>query len=61
MRQESYWLNQTWEIVSIDKSPLMRYPVTVKFDKCDFKAFSGVDGGANTSQFSVKELEAAAS
>jgi len=39
----------------------MRYPVTVKFEKCDFKAFSGVDGGANTSQFSTKELEAAAS
>ena len=61
LRQESYWFNQIGEIVSIDKSPLMRYPVTVKFDKCDFKAFSGVDGGANTSQFSVKELEATAS
>ena len=61
LRQESYWFNQIGEIVSIDKSPLMRYPVTVKFDKCDFKAFSGVDGGANTSQFSVKELEVAAS
>ena len=60
LRQESYWFNQIGEIVSIDKSPSMRYPVTVKFDKCDFKAFSGVDGGANTSQFSVKELEAAA-
>ena len=61
LRQESYWFNQIGEIVSIDKSPAMRYPVTVKFEKCDFKAFSGVDGGANTSQFSVKELEAAAS
>ena len=60
LRQESYWFNQIGEIVSIDKSPAMRYPVTVKFEKCDFKAFSGVDGGANTSQFSVKELEAAA-
>jgi len=61
LRQESYWFNQIGEIVSIDKSPAMRYPVTVKFEKCDFKAFSGVDGGANTSQFSVKDLEAAAS
>ena len=61
LRQESYWFNQIGEIVSIDKSPAMRYPVTVKFEKCDFKAFSGVDGGANTSQFSTKELEAAAS
>ena len=61
LRQESYWFNQIGEIVSIDKSPAMRYPVTVKFEKCDFKAFSGADGGANTSQFSVKELEAAAS
>ena len=60
LRQESYWFNQIGEIVSIDKSPAMRYPVTVKFEKCDFKAFSGVDGGANTSQFSIKELEAAA-
>ena len=59
LRQESYWFNQIGEIVSIDKSPSMRYPVTVKFEKCDFKAFSGVDGGANTSQFSLKELEAA--
>ncbi len=48
LRQESYWFNQIGEIVSIDKSPAMRYPVTVKFEKCDFKAFSGVDGGANT-------------
>ena len=61
LRQESYWFNQIGEIVSIDKSPAMRYPVTVKFEKCDFKAFSGVDGGANTSQFSIKELEAASS
>ena len=61
LRQESYWFNQIGEIVSIDKSPTMRYPVTVKFEKCDFKAFSGVDGGANTSQFSMKELEAASS
>ena len=61
LRPESYWFNQIGEIVSIDKSPAMRYPVTVKFEKCDFKAFSGVDGGANTSQFSIKELEAAAS
>ena len=60
LRPESYWFNQIGEIVSIDKSPAMRYPVTVKFEKCDFKAFSGVDGGANTSQFSIKELEAAA-
>ena len=59
LRPESYWFNQIGEIVSIDKSPAMRYPVTVKFEKCDFKAFSGVDGGANTSQFSIKELEAA--
>ena len=58
LRPESYWFNQIGEIVSIDKSPAMRYPVTVKFEKCDFKAFSGVDGGANTSQFSMKELEA---
>ena len=61
LRPESYWFNQIGEIVSIDKSPAMRYPVTVKFEKCDFKAFSGVDGGANTSQFSMKEIEAAAS
>ena len=61
LRPESYWFNQIGEIVSIDKSPAMRYPITVKFEKCDFKAFSGVDGGANTSQFSMKEIEAAKS
>tara|TARA_Y100001968_G_C18931008_1_gene514249 strand:+ start:134 stop:418 length:285 start_codon:yes stop_codon:yes gene_type:complete len=59
LRPESYWFNQIGEIVSIDKSPNMRYPVTVKFVKCDFKAFSGVDGGANTSMFAMSEIEAA--
>ncbi len=59
LRPESYWFNQVGEIVSIDKSPNMRYPVTVRFEKCDFKAYSGIDGGANTSMFEVKELEAA--
>ena len=61
LRQESYWFNQIGERVSIDKSPLRSYPVTVTFDKCGFKELRGVDGGANTSQFSVKELETAAS
>tara|TARA_Y100001968_G_C19232832_1_gene655340 strand:- start:364 stop:582 length:219 start_codon:yes stop_codon:yes gene_type:complete len=61
LRPESYWFNQIGEIVSIDKSPNMRYPVTVKFTNVDFKAFSGVDGGANTSMFSHRELEAAES
>ena len=61
LRQESYWFNTIGEIVSVDKSPAMRYPITVKFANCDFKAFSGVDGGANTSQFSPSELEAAES
>jgi len=57
LRPESYWFNQTGEIVSIDKSANMRYPITVRFDKVDFKAFSGVDGGANTSMFAEVELE----
>ena len=59
LRQESYWFNQTGEIVSIDQSANMRYPITVRFQQVDFKAFSGVDGGANTSQFAEIELEAA--
>ena len=59
LRPESYWFNTTGEIVSIDKSANMRYPITVRFDKVDYKVFSGVDGGANTSQFAESELEAA--
>ncbi len=59
LRPESYWFNQTGEIVSIDKSANMRYPITVRFEKVDFKAYSGIDGGANTSMFAEIELEAA--
>ena len=46
LRPESYWFNTTGEIVSIDKSANMRYPITVKFQQVDFKAFSGIDEGS---------------
>ena len=41
-----------------DKTPI-RYPITVRFEKVNYSAYSGVDGGINTNNFAETELEAA--
>ena len=57
-RPESYWFNQTGKIASIDKSdPPIKYPITVRFDKVDYKVYSGQEGGLNTNNFAEYELE----
>ena len=59
-RPESYWFNEVGKIASIDSgdSPT-KYGITVRFEKVDYKVYSGQDGGINTNNFNASELEAA--
>ena len=56
-RKESYWYNEIGTVVSVLDAG--KYPVTVRFDKVDYKVYSGVDGGTATANYSEAELEAA--
>ena len=57
-RKYSYWYNEVGVVASREKEPTKsRYPITVRFEKCNYYGLQGVDGGNTTNNFSEEELE----
>ena len=57
-RKESYWYNEIGIVASREKEPTQsRYPITVRFEKCNYYGLQGTDGGNTTNNFSEQELD----
>ena len=49
IRKESYWFNKIGNVVSVEKSEVIRYPVVVRFESVNYS-------GTNTNNFSLSEI-----
>lgn len=49
LRKESYWFNKIGNVVSVEKSEIIRYPVVVRFESVNYS-------GTNTNNFSLSEI-----
>jgi photosystem I subunit IV len=49
LRKESYWFNKIGNVVSVEKSEVIRYPVVVRFESVNYS-------GTNTNNFSLSEI-----
>jgi len=49
LRKESYWFNKIGNVVRVEKSEVIRYPVVVRFESVNYS-------GTNTNNFSLSEI-----